>query len=93
MSPHPRMTAAQYIAHFKPNEPYEDGDQELSDAKSRVGDTSMENPAMGWTMKLHIMVPKVDVFFHDVLTRTLGSYAGVSLQGVQSSNDELLLGD
>jgi hypothetical protein len=40
------MTAAQYIAHFKPKEPHEDGDQELSDAESRVGDTSMENPAM-----------------------------------------------
>jgi hypothetical protein len=68
------MTTAQYIAHFKPNEPHEDGDQELSDAESRVGDTSMENPTLGWTTKLHIMVPKADVFFHDVLTRTLDTY-------------------
>jgi hypothetical protein len=74
MSPHPRMTVVQYIAHFKPNEPYEDGNQELSDAESRVGDTSMENLAMGWTTKLHIMVPKVDVFFHDVLIRTSDTY-------------------
>jgi hypothetical protein len=56
------------------NEPHEDGDQELSDAESRVGDTSMENPVMGWTMKLQIMVPKADIFFHDVLTRTLDTY-------------------
>jgi hypothetical protein len=41
------MTVAQYIARFKPNEPHEDGDQELSDAESRVGDTSMENLVMG----------------------------------------------
>jgi hypothetical protein len=82
MSPHPRMTAAQYIAHFKPNEPHEGGDQELLDAESRVGDTSMENPALGWTTKLHIMVPKADVFFHNVLTRTLDTYYY-----------ELLLGD
>jgi hypothetical protein len=74
MSPHPRMTAGQYIAHFNPNEPHEDGDQELSDAESRVGDTPAENLAMGWTMKLHIMVPKADAFFHDVLTRTLDTY-------------------
>jgi hypothetical protein len=71
MSPHPHLTAAQYIAYFKPNEPHEVGDQELSDAESRVGDTSMENPAMGWTMRLHIMLPKADDFFHDVLTRML----------------------
>jgi hypothetical protein len=62
MSLHHRMTAAQYIAHFKPNEPHEDGDLELSDAESRVGDTSMESPAMGWTTKLHIMVPKSRCF-------------------------------
>jgi hypothetical protein len=74
MSPHPHLTAAQYIAYFKPNEPHEVGDQELSDAESRVGDTSMENPAMGWTMKLHIMLPKADSFFHDVLTRMLDTY-------------------
>jgi hypothetical protein len=65
------MTAAQYIAHFKPNEPHEDGDLELSDAESRVRDTSMESPTMGWTTKLYIIVPKADAFFHDVLTRTL----------------------
>jgi hypothetical protein len=29
---------------------------------------------MGWTMKHHIMVPKADVFFHDILTRTLDNY-------------------
>jgi hypothetical protein len=29
---------------------------------------------MGWTTKLHIMVPKADVFFHDMLTRTLDTY-------------------
>jgi hypothetical protein len=39
-----------------------------------VGDTSMENSVMGWTIKRHIMVPKADVFFHDVLTRTLDTY-------------------
>jgi hypothetical protein len=39
-----------------------------------VGDTQEENPAMGWTTKLHSMVPKVDAFFHDMLTRTLGTY-------------------
>jgi hypothetical protein len=50
------------------------GDQEISDAESRVGDTSMENSVMVWTMKLHIMVPKADVFFHDMLTRTLDTY-------------------
>jgi hypothetical protein len=42
-----------------------------------VGDTSMENPAMWWTTKLHIMVPKADAFFHDVLTRTLDTYATI----------------
>jgi hypothetical protein len=68
------MTTTQYIAHFKPNEPHEDGDQELSDAESRVGDTSMVNLAIGWTMKLHIMVSKADAFFHDVLTRTLDTH-------------------
>jgi hypothetical protein len=50
------------------------GDQELSDAESRVGDTPMEDSVMGWTMKLQIMVPKADVFFHDMLTRTLDNY-------------------
>jgi hypothetical protein len=64
------MSAAQYIARFKPQEPHVDGDQEISDAESRVGNTSMENSVMGWTTKLHIMVPKADVFFHDMLTRT-----------------------
>jgi hypothetical protein len=34
----------------------------------------MENSVMGWTIKRHIMVPKADVFFHDVLTRTLDTY-------------------
>jgi hypothetical protein len=68
------MSAAQYIGRFKPQEPYVDGDQEISDAESRVRDTSMENSVMGWTMKLHIMVPKADVFFHDMLTRTLDNY-------------------
>jgi hypothetical protein len=34
----------------------------------------MENPAMGWTTKLHIMLPKADAFFHDMLTRTLDTY-------------------
>jgi hypothetical protein len=68
------MFAAQYIARFKPNEPHEDGDQEISDAKSRVRDTSMANSVMGWTTKLHIMVPKAVVFFHDMLTRTLDTY-------------------
>ena len=74
MSPYPRLSAAQYVARFKPQEPYEDGDQELSDAESRVGDTPMENVVMGWTTKLHIMVPKADAFFHDMLTRTLDNY-------------------
>jgi hypothetical protein len=46
------MSAAQYIARFKPQEPHVDGDQELSDAESRVGDTPMENLIMGWTTKL-----------------------------------------
>jgi hypothetical protein len=68
------MSAAQYIGRFKPQEPHVDGDQEISDAESRVGDTSMENSVMGWTTKLHIMVPKADVFFHDMLTRTLDNY-------------------
>jgi hypothetical protein len=34
----------------------------------------MKNSVMGWTMKLHIMVPKADVFLHDMLTRTLDNY-------------------
>jgi hypothetical protein len=68
MSPYPHLLAAQYVARFKPQEPYEDGDQELSDAESRVGDTPMENVVMGWTTKFHIMVPKADAFFHDMLT-------------------------
>jgi hypothetical protein len=74
MSPHPRMSVAQYISRFKPQEPHVDGDQEISDAESRVEDTSMENSVMGWTTKLHIMVSKADVFFHDMLTRTLDNY-------------------
>jgi hypothetical protein len=41
------MSAAQYIGRFKPQEPHVDGDQEILDAKSRVGDTSMENLVMG----------------------------------------------
>jgi hypothetical protein len=68
------MPAAQYIGHFKPQEPHVKDDQEISDAESRVVDTSMENSVMGWTTKLHIMVPKADVFFHDMLIRTLDNY-------------------
>jgi hypothetical protein len=34
----------------------------------------MENPAMGWTTRLHFMLPKADAFFHDVLTRMLDTY-------------------
>jgi hypothetical protein len=64
------LSAAQYIARFKPQEPYVDGDQEISDAESRVGDTPIEDSVMGWTTKLQIMVPKADVFFHDMLIRT-----------------------
>jgi hypothetical protein len=74
MPPHPHMSAAQYIGRFKPQKPHVDGDQEISDAESRVRDTSMENSVMGWTTKLHIMVPKADVFFHNILTRTLDNY-------------------
>jgi hypothetical protein len=74
MPPHPRLFAAQYIARFKPQEPHIDGDQELSDAESRVGDTPMEDVVMGWTTKFQIMVPKADAFFHDMLTRTLDNY-------------------
>jgi hypothetical protein len=65
------MFVAQYVGRFKP---HIDGDQEISDAESRVGDTSKKNSVMGWTTKLHIMVPKADVFFHDMLTRTLDNY-------------------
>jgi hypothetical protein len=68
------MNVAQYLAHFKPNEPGDEDDQGLSDAESRVGDTQEENPAMGWTTKLQSMVPKADAFFHDILTRTLDTY-------------------
>jgi hypothetical protein len=68
------MSVAQYVGRFKPQEPYFDGDQEISDAESRVGDTLKENSVMGWTTKHHIMVPKADVFFHDMLTRTLDNY-------------------
>jgi hypothetical protein len=68
------MSAAQYIGRFKPQEPHVDGDQEISDVESRVGDTSMDNSVMGWTTKLHIMVSKANVFFHDMLTRTLDNY-------------------
>jgi hypothetical protein len=68
------MNIAHYLAHFKSNEPRDEDDQELSDAESRVGDTQEENPAMGWTTKLHSMVPKADAFFHDILTRTLDTY-------------------
>jgi hypothetical protein len=68
------MTAAQYIAHFNPNEPHEDGDQELSDAESRVGDPHEENLPMGWTTMFHIKVSNADAFFHDVLTRMLDTY-------------------
>jgi hypothetical protein len=68
------MNVAQYLAHFKPNEPREEDNQGLSDAKSRVGDTQAENPVMGLTMKLHIMVPKADAFFHDMLTIMLDTY-------------------
>jgi hypothetical protein len=68
------MFVAQYVGHFKPQEPHFDGDQEISDAESRVGDTLKENSFMGWTTKHHIMVPKTDVFFHDMLTRTLDNY-------------------
>jgi hypothetical protein len=39
MPPHPHMNVAQYLAHFKPNEPRDEDDQELSNAESRVGDT------------------------------------------------------
>jgi hypothetical protein len=74
MPPHPRLSAAQYIAHFKPQEPHVDGDQELSDAESRVGDTPMNDVVMGWTTKIQIMVPKADASFHDMLTRTLDNY-------------------
>jgi hypothetical protein len=68
------MSVAQYVGCFKPQEPHIDGDQEISDAESRVGDTLKENSVMGWTTKHHIMVPKADVFFYDMLTRTLDNY-------------------
>jgi hypothetical protein len=68
------MSVAQYVGRFKPQEPHIDGDQDISDAKSRVGDTLKENSVMGWTTKHHIMVLKADVFFHDMLTRTLDNY-------------------
>jgi hypothetical protein len=68
------MSVAQYVGRFKPQEPHFDRDQEILDAESRVGDTLKENSIMGWTTKHHLMVPKADVFFHDMLTRTLDNY-------------------
>jgi hypothetical protein len=57
MPPHPRLSAAQYIARFKPQEPHVDGDQEISDAESKVGDTPMEDSVMVVGMVMMKVVP------------------------------------
>ena len=82
MPPHRRMTASEYRAKFKPVEPREDEDQEISDAESGVGDYQndmhgealMVVPQVGWTSEVHFKAPQDDAFFHDLLTRTLATY-------------------